>query len=252
MTTRSIIEAARYDGTELALRRRQRLRGDFLGDARRWFDSAVNSTSAEGDSDRPDPAWRTRSSTVAYHTPRFDVHSDEVVGPDGVDRIYEHVVVTGSVTVLAYDNHRIPITRQWVYTHGGAQWRLPGGGIEACDPDPLSAARRELREETGLRAGKLTSIGCVHGADSLSNHVDHVFLATGLTPGPADLEPTEGDLSVCWLSLDRAVELVTSGQLRHAGSAYALLFLALQGMHAAQRQFPSASRSIASPRAGRQ
>lgn len=172
--------------------------------------------------------WRRLTTRVVHHTPWFDVRSDGVVGPDGVDRIYQHVVAPGSVTVLALDDNHVAITRQWIYTHGGTQWRLPGGGIDTSDTDPESAAQRELVEETGLRATTWKQIGHIHGADSISNHVDHVFIATGLTQGPANLEPTETDLQVRWLPIDHAIDLVTTGQVPHAASAYALLFLALQ------------------------
>jgi ADP-ribose pyrophosphatase len=120
------------------------------------------------------------------------------------------------------------MTRQWIYTHGSTQWRLPGGGIDPCDADPLCAARRELAEETGLRAATWERLGRIHGADSLSNHVDHAFLATRLTQGAADPGGGEIDLAMSWLPFDDAVTLVTSGQVPHAGSAYALLLLAVR------------------------
>lgn len=165
---------------------------------------------------------------MVHSNPWFDVRSDRVVGPDGVSRIYQHVVAPGSVTVLAVDGDQIVITRQWIYTHGGTQWRLPGGGIDPGDADPESAARRELAEETGLHAREWRQIGRIHGADSFCNHVDHVFVATGLSRGSISREPAEADLCVRRLSLDHAVELVTKGEIPHAGSAYALLSYAFQ------------------------
>jgi len=167
-------------------------------------------------------------SDVVHTTPWFVVRRDAVVRPDGAADVYQHVIAPGAVTVLALDpQHRVALTRQWIYTHGSTQWRLPGGGIDHCDADPLAAARRELAEETGLRAAEWTPIGRVHGADSLSNHVDHIFLATGLTQGPPDPGGGEVDLAMSWLPFDEAVRLVTGGQVPHAGSAYAVLLLAV-------------------------
>jgi ADP-ribose pyrophosphatase len=157
------------------------------------------------------------------------VRSDAVVRPDGAADVYQHVIAPGSVTVLALGTgDRVAMTRQWIYTHGSTQWRLPGGGIDARDTNPLCAARRELAEETGLRAAEWRELGRIHGADSLSNHVDHVFLATGLTQGVADLGGGEADLALSWLPFDEAVGLVTNGHVPHAGSAYALLLLAVR------------------------
>jgi len=173
--------------------------------------------------------WQRLASRVVHATPWFEVRRDRVVRPDGGHDTYQHVVAPGSVTVLALDDDdRVVLTRQWVYTHGGTQWRLPGGGIDPGDPDPAAAARRELAEETGLAAARWEATGRIHGADSLSNHVDHVFLATGLTAGASTPEPGEADLEVCWMPFDQAVGLVTAGQVPHAGSAYALLLLAVR------------------------
>jgi 8-oxo-dGTP pyrophosphatase MutT (NUDIX family) len=179
----------------------------------------------------PEP-WRRVDSSVVHTTPWFVVRSDAVVRPDGAADVYQHVIVPGGVTVLALGaDDRVAMTRQWIYTHGGTQWRLPGGGIDAHDTNPLCAARRELAEETGLRAAEWTNLGRIHGADSLSNHVDHAFLATGLTQGVADPGGGEADLALCWLPFDEALSLVTSGHVPHAGSAYALLLLAVRRVH---------------------
>jgi 8-oxo-dGTP pyrophosphatase MutT (NUDIX family) len=173
--------------------------------------------------------WRRVGTDVVHRTPWFVVRRDDVVRPDGEPDVYQHVIAPGGVTVVALDgDDQVAITRQWIYTHESTQWRLPGGGIDGRDADPLAAARRELAEETGLRAGEWTALGRIHGADSLSNHVDHIFLATDLTQGTASPEGGEADLSVSWLPFDEAVRLVTGGEVPHAGSAYGLLLLAVK------------------------
>ncbi|GAA3839753.1 NUDIX hydrolase [Saccharothrix violaceirubra] len=173
--------------------------------------------------------WQRLATSVVHSSPWFEVHRDAVVRPDGGHDTYVHVVAPGSVTVLALDDEdRVVLTRQWIYTHGGTQWRLPGGGVDPKDASPVDAARRELAEETGLRAREWEPIGTIHGADSLSNHVDHIFLATGLSEGESALEAGEQDLRVHRVPFERALELVRRGQLPHAGSAHALLATALR------------------------
>lgn len=173
--------------------------------------------------------WRRLDSAVVHRNQWFKVHRDLVVRPDGCEDVYSHVATHGSVTVMAVDEwDRLIFTRQWIYTHGCTQWRLPGGGIEDSDVDPLTAARRELAEETGLRAKCWEPLGKIHGADSLTNHVDNVFLATELTADQQHLDPAEADLTLWWLPFDKALELVTAGQLPHAGSAYAVLSMAVR------------------------
>lgn len=176
---------------------------------------------------RPDD-WTCLDSTVVLATPWFDVRQDAVIRPDGLDDVYHHVATRGSVTVLALSaEDKVLMTRQWIYTHGGTQWRLPAGVIDPGDADPAQAAGRELAEETGLRAGRWEAIGEINGADSLTNHVDHVFLASDLTQGEAAREGGEADMTLSWVSFPEALALVTSGQIRHAGSIYALLSLGI-------------------------
>ncbi|WP_246290640.1 NUDIX domain-containing protein [Lentzea indica] len=173
--------------------------------------------------------WQRLATNVVHRSQWFEVRSDDVVRPDGGHDTYTHVVAPGSVTVLAIqDDDHVVLTRQWIYTHGGTEWRLPGGAVDDADADPLAAARRELAEETGLRAEKWEPLGQIHGADSLSNHVDHIFLATGLTQGEAALEPGEADLRVRTMPFCHALDLVRQGMLPHAGSSHALLVMALR------------------------
>ncbi|MFJ8966744.1 NUDIX domain-containing protein [Lentzea sp. NPDC102401] len=168
-----------------------------------------------------------------HKSSRFELRVDDVVQPDGARGTYEHVVAPPSVTVLAlYDDAQVVLTRQWTYTHGGSEWRLPSGTVDAADIDPVAAARRELAEKTGLRAACWEPIGQIHGADSLSNHIDHLFLATELSKAEATLDPGEARPSMWVLPFRDVLDLVERGQLPSAGSAHAVLTMALR--HAAQ------------------
>lgn len=171
--------------------------------------------------------WVLKDREKVYDTRWLSVWRDEVVGPDGAGHVYDHVMLPASATVLAINAiGRVAVTRQWVYTHEQSHWRLPSGGVEQGDADPAAAARRELREETGLTARKWESLGTVNGADSTTNHRDHVFLATGLTRGHAHLDGGESDLEVHWVPFAKVLDLVMSGKMMHAGSAFAVLVAA--------------------------
>ncbi len=174
-------------------------------------------------------AWTTLGSRSVHATRWLDVRQDVVVQPDGRQGTYDHIVLPGSVTILAVNNEgSVAVTRQWIYTHGGTQWRLPAGGIDPHDQNPMDAAKRELAEEVGATAGTWHSLGRIHGADSATNHIDHLYYATDLTQCETALEACEADLTVEWLPFKQVLQLVTSGVMPHAGSTAAVLAAALQ------------------------
>src|SRR5829696_5269679 len=155
--------------------------------------------SCSGATNGPPSPWWLRDSRTVFASRWLQVRHDAVVRPDGADDFYDHVVLPPSVTVLALDDDgTVPVTRQWIYTHGQRHWRLPAGGVDAGDDSTLDAAKRELREETGLTAGRWRPLGTVNGADSATNHKDHVFMATDLLAGAPRLGQGEGDLEVHW------------------------------------------------------
>lgn len=90
--------------------------------------------------------------------------------------------------------------------------------------DALEAARRELVEETGIRAEEWRELMRLHPSNSVTDELGIVYLATNLTFGEAAPEPTE-DLRVRALPLTAAVDWVRSGRITDAISVAAILLL---------------------------
>ncbi len=173
--------------------------------------------------------WRRVATSMVHSTPWFVVWQDNVMRPDGTSGLYERVDSPGAVTVLPLDDDdTVVMTRQWMYLHAETQWRLPGGGIDSTDGNPLAAAKRELAEETGLRASHWREIGKINCADSLTNHVVHMFVATGLTQGSTELGPGERDLQVVRLPLHDVISMAMRNDVPDAGSAHTIVMYAAQ------------------------
>ena len=127
-------------------------------------------------------AYRTRWLRVEEHRLRLRGCAKEIT--------YSFIVAARSVQVVAVTpERRIVVVRQYRYPTKGWNYELPGGGAGKV---PLGqAARQELEEETGWRAGKVRKLGEFVVYSGLSSEISHVFLATGLRKGRQNLEQTE-------------------------------------------------------------
>ena len=129
-----------------------------------------------------------------------------------------------AVAIIALDEaDNTWLVGQQRYTLDEYSWELPMGGAP-LDEAPIDAARRELREETGLQAEHWDELMCLHTSNSITDEVGYAYVATDLTAGDPDFEETE-DLEVRKLPLHDAVQMVLDGEITDAISAAALLRL---------------------------
>ena len=150
--------------------------------------------------------------------------------PDGRPGIFGVVEKPDFALVIPFDGERYVLVEQFRYTVGARYWEFPMGAWEARpDVDPAELARRELAEETGLRAGSLRSLGHLYEAYGYSDQGFHVFLAEQLEQGEQALEPTEADLVVGRFTLGEVHGLVRGGKIKDAPTVAALALLRLGG-----------------------
>ncbi|MEO1580533.1 MAG: NUDIX hydrolase [Pseudomonadota bacterium] len=171
--------------------------------------------------------WTQQTTRLVYENPWMSVHEDRVVAPGGSEHLYGHIHFKNvAVAVLAVDEaDSILLVSQSRYTLGIKTIELPMGGAPLHE-DPLLAAKRELREETGYFADHWTQLMSVHPSNSITDEVGLVFLATGLTRGNTALEATE-DIELMQVPVDTAIRMATDGTITDAISVLALLRLAL-------------------------
>ncbi len=167
--------------------------------------------------------WKKLDSQTVYENPWIEVQHHEVINPSGGKGIYGQVnfknLAIGIVPLDKEGNtylvgqHRFPIDEY--------SWEIPEGGCPH-DEDILDCAKRELLEETGLRAEKWTQISKIHTSNSVCNETGFIFLAEELTQGEAEPEETE-DLVVRKVSLEEAFQMVMRDEITDSLSIAGIL-----------------------------
>ena len=137
---------------------------------------------------------------------------DTVSLPDGQYAVREYLEHPGAVAILAVlDDGRILLERQYRYPIAQAVIEIPAGKLNAGE-DPLLCAQRELQEETGYTAKYWSKIRRIHPVISYSTEFIDIYLAEGLSPGPARLDEEEF-LDVFAAPLEELLHWVEMGKI---------------------------------------
>ena len=168
-------------------------------------------------------SWKTLDSRTVYENDWMEVLEDHVINPGGGENQYGYVHFKNrAIAIVPLDD----VGNTWLvgqerYTLGEYSWELPMGGAP-LDEAPLAAAKRELKEETGLSADRWSEIMRLHTSNSITDEIAIVYVAEGLTEGETAFEETE-DLQIRRLSLQEAVQLVNDSEITDAISVAAIL-----------------------------
>ena len=152
-------------------------------------------------------------------------HSD-VTTPGGSPGIYGVVRFKNrAIGILPIDaEDHTWLVGQYRYTLDEYSWEIPAGG-SPMDEDPEATAHRELLEETGLLAGRLTPLlSEVRLSNSVTDETAWCWVATELTMTEAEPEDTE-DLQVRRLPVDDVIEMVMNGDINDAFTIMSFLRL---------------------------
>ena len=149
---------------------------------------------------------------VAYDGGFLKVSRDRVSLPNGATTFREYIKHPGAVVVLAIlDDGSVLLERQFRYPMGRVFIELPAGKIDPGE-STLACAQRELQEETGYTASDWQFVTTIHNAIAYSDEHLDLFLARGLTAGPAKLDDGEF-LETFSASLPEMLDMVRSGQI---------------------------------------
>jgi ADP-ribose pyrophosphatase len=163
------------------------------------------------------------SSKLIYDGRIVKLFEDEIELPNGAPAKREYIRHVGAVCVLPLtDNGEVVLERQFRYPFGKVLVEIPAGKLNDASEDPLAAALRELREETGIVPSSMTYLGDFIGSPAILGERVGMFLARGLSFSKQQLDEDEF-LEVEKIPLEKAVEMVMNNEIEDAKTQLAIL-----------------------------
>lgn len=158
-----------------------------------------------------------------YNGKIMHVFRDTVRLPNGETAAREYMRHVGAVCIIPLnEKNEVLMERQYRYALHRVLLEIPAGKLNDRTEDRLEAAKRELREETGVTASSWQSLGLFYPACAYSDETIEMFLARGLTAGVQELDEDEF-LNVEPMPLDTLVEMVMNGQIADSKTQTAIL-----------------------------
>lgn len=167
--------------------------------------------------------WKTLQIKEVYDNPWIHVEQHDVINPSGNRGIYGKVHFKNrAIGILPIDEKEfVYLVKQYRYVLNELSIEIPeGGGL--LDENPLDAAKRELKEETGLTANRWEKLLNMHLSNSVSDEQAVVYLATDLAYGIPDPEETE-ELEIIKMPFDSAYQMVLNAEITDSMSVAAIL-----------------------------
>lgn len=164
----------------------------------------------------------TIESKLAFDGRLIKLRVDKVRLPDGNETTREIVVHRGAIAAVPLiDTDKIVMVRQFRQAAGEVLLEIPAGTLDPNE-DPSTCAVRELREEIGYQANKLTPMFKLYLAPGYSSEMIHTFLAEDLVKIGAEPE-TDEFIEIVEVRMADAVDMIRSGEIKDAKSISGIL-----------------------------
>ena len=176
---------------------------------------------------RPEEFERLRETQLTaqeiFHGQILHLRKDTVRLPNGGTAPRELIVHVGAVCILPVtEDGQVYVERQFRYPLGQVITEIPAGKLDSSTEDVLEAAKRELKEETGLTADRWTELGLYYPAAAYSDEVITMYLAQGLHRGAQELDADEF-LDVELLPMEQLIRDIMDGKVPDGKTQVAVL-----------------------------
>jgi len=170
-------------------------------------------------------------SRPVHHGRIVELSVDTVRFPDGSTGDLDMIRHPGAAAVLpvlsALDaaDPQVVLIRQYRYAAGGYLYEVPAGKPDRPGEPWDDVARRELEEETGLRAGTLRRLTAIHTAPGFTDELIHLYVASDLSEGAVKRDADEF-MELVRVPLSRALTMIRDGEISDAKTICTLLYAA--------------------------
>lgn len=167
-------------------------------------------------------SWKTKSSKIVYENRRFSIREDQVVRPDGKDGVF-YVMDRAPVVVMIpmTKENEVYLIRINRYTTKKTHWELPAGSSDK--QDELVAAKRELKEETGLISKDWLKVGELEVAPGMTGQMTHVFVARDVEATSEDEHEEENIDKIQKFPFKKILQMIESGEIVNSPSIAAIM-----------------------------
>ena len=171
--------------------------------------------------------WKTISTQTLIADYHATVKKNKVQLPDGaiIEDFYTITIPDAAMVAAITKDEQILLKSEFRYACGKEVIECPAGMLETGE-DPLTAAKRELLEETGYTSTDWTYLGPTLESTSKLTNTMHLFLArNAVQAGEQHLDPNE-HLDVIKVSQEAAVEMIMGGIINANSTAHLILKVA--------------------------